>query len=125
VQSGYFYHFGFVVQSSKDSESVRRLSGLHGEMRYVLLRDHFSDTLYSAALHFKAPPIEWLYKWLATKGAGPTVDSKNVRMDLGGNLGGELDRCKEVLDLFTQAGYAVEPTAPNPSHQNGPVERPH
>jgi hypothetical protein len=68
-----------------------------------------------------APPFEWLTKWLATKGAGPTVDSKYVRMDLGG----ELVRGQEVLDLFTQAGYAVEPTAPNSSRQNGPVERPH
>jgi hypothetical protein len=41
------------------------------------------------------------------------------------DLGGELGRCQEVLDLFTQAGYVVEPTAPNSSHQNGPVERPH
>jgi hypothetical protein len=74
--------FGFVVQSSKDSERVRRLSGLHGETCYVLLRDHFSKTLYGAALRSKAPPIEWLTKWLATKGVGPMVDSKYVRMDL-------------------------------------------
>ena len=85
------------------------------------MRDHFSSTLYDAALRSKAPPIEWLTKWLASKCAGPTVDSKYVRMDLGGELG----RCQEVLDLFTQAGYAVEPTAPNSSHQNEPVERPH
>jgi hypothetical protein len=49
------------------------------------------------------------------------VDPKYVRMDLGGELG----RCQEVLDLFTQAGCAVEPTAPNLSHQNGPAERSH
>jgi hypothetical protein len=42
--------FGFVVQSSKDSERVRRLSGLHGATFYVLLRDHFSNTLYGADL---------------------------------------------------------------------------
>jgi hypothetical protein len=113
--------FGFVVQSSKDSERVRRLSGLHGETCHVLLRDHFSNALYGAALRSKAPPIEWLTKWLATEGAEPMVDCKYVRMDLGGELG----RCQEVLDLFTQAGYAVEPTAPKSSHQNGPVERPH
>ncbi len=113
--------FGCIVQSSKDSECVRRLSGLLGETCYVLLRDHFSSTLYDAALRSKAPPIECLTKWLASKCAGPTVDSKYVRMDLGGELG----RCQEVLDLFTQAGYAVEPTAPNSSHQNEPVERPH
>jgi hypothetical protein len=102
------------VQSSKDSERIRRL---HGETCYVLLHDHFSNTLYGAALRSKAPPIGWLTKWLSTKGAGPTFDSKYVRMDLGGELG----RCQEVLDLFTQTGYAVELT----SQQNGPVERPH
>jgi hypothetical protein len=41
------------------------------------------------------------------------------------DLGGELGRCQEILDLFTQASYAVEPTAPNSSHQNDPVERSH
>jgi hypothetical protein len=35
------------------------------------------------------------------------------------DLGGELGRCQEVLDLFTQAGYTMEPTPPNSSHQNG------
>jgi hypothetical protein len=45
------------------------------------LRDHFSNTLYGTALRSKAPPIEWLTKWLATKGAGPTVDSKCVHSD--------------------------------------------
>jgi hypothetical protein len=97
------------VQYSKDSERVRRLSGLYGEACYLLLPDHFSNILYGAGLRSKAPPIEWLTRWLATKGAGPTVDSKYVRMDLGGELG----RCQEVLDLFTQAGHAAEPTAPN------------
>jgi hypothetical protein len=41
------------------------------------------------------------------------------------DLGGERDSCQEVLDMFTHAGYAVEPTAPNWSDQNGPVERPY
>jgi hypothetical protein len=47
-----------VVQSSKDSERVRHLSGSHGETCYVHLRDLFSSTLYGAALRSKAPPIE-------------------------------------------------------------------
>jgi hypothetical protein len=51
---------------------------------FALLRDHFSNMLDGAALRSNdAPPIEWL----ATKGAGPTIDSKYVRMDLGGGLG--------------------------------------
>jgi hypothetical protein len=41
------------------------------------------------------------------------------------DIGGELGRYEEVLDLLTQAGYAVEQTAPNSSNQNGPVKRPH
>jgi hypothetical protein len=105
------------MQSSKESERVRRLSGLHGETCYVLLRDHFSNTLHGAALRSKAPPIEWLIKWLATKGARPTVDSQYVRKDLGGELG----RCQEVPDLFNQAGYAVVPMASYSSHQNEPI----
>jgi hypothetical protein len=84
VQQDISIDFSFVVQSSKDGERVRRLGGLHGEMCYLLLRDHFSNTLYGSALRSKAPPIEWLTKWLATKGAGPMVDSKCVRTDLGG-----------------------------------------
>jgi hypothetical protein len=59
-----------------------------------------SVTFQQHALRCKTHPIGWLTKWLATKGAGHMVDSKYVRMDLGGELG----RCQEVLDLFTQIG---------------------
>jgi hypothetical protein len=31
----------------------------------------------------------------------------------------------DVIQLFTNAGYIVETTAPDSSHQNGPGERPH
>jgi hypothetical protein len=39
-----------------------RLGDFHGEMCYALLRDHNSNTLYSAALCSKAPPIEWSHR---------------------------------------------------------------
>jgi hypothetical protein len=52
----------FVVQSSKDSERVRRFSVLNVLMCSLLLRDHFSNKLYGAALRSKTPPIEWLNK---------------------------------------------------------------
>jgi hypothetical protein len=42
--------FGFVAQSSEDSERLRCPSGLHDETCYVLLRDHLSNTLYGAAV---------------------------------------------------------------------------
>jgi hypothetical protein len=64
------------MQSSKDSELVRRPSGLHSETYFVLLRDHFSITLYGAALRSKAPPIEWLTKWLG----GRLVDLSILNM---------------------------------------------
>jgi hypothetical protein len=48
-----------VVQSSTDSERSRRLSDLPLETCDELLRDHLSMSLYGAALHSKAPPIEW------------------------------------------------------------------
>ena len=84
------------------------------ETCYVLLCDRFINTFSGAALRSKAPPIEWLAKWPATKGAEPTANSKYVRMDLGGELG----RYQEAHDVFTQTGYAVEPSVPNLSHQN-------
>jgi hypothetical protein len=81
---------------------------------------YFSVTFQQHALRCKALPIGWLTKGLATKGAGPMVDSKYVRMDPVGELG----RCQEVvLDLFTRVGCVVEPTAPSLSHQNWPVKR--
>jgi hypothetical protein len=46
------------------------------------------------------PATRSLTRWLATRGAGPTVVSKDRPMDLGGQLG----RYQEVLDLFTHAG---------------------
>jgi hypothetical protein len=41
------------------------------------------------------------------------------------DLEGELGCYQEDLDLVTQVGEAIEPTAPNSSDQNGPVEYPH
>jgi hypothetical protein len=41
------------------------------------------------------------------------------------DLGGELVAARKSLTSLLRHGYAVEPTAPNSPHQNGPVERPH
>jgi len=50
-----------------------------------------------------------------------SVPDKYVHFDLDG----ELEHCTKVVELFHQAGYAVELTAPDSSHQNGPGECPH
>jgi hypothetical protein len=50
--------------------------------------------------------------------------ARNLRVSKATTFLAMLGRCQEVLDLFTQAGCAVELTAPTSSHQNGPVKRP-
>ena len=114
--------FGFLVQASgADSSRVRRLKGFNDETCYCLIVDHHSGTLYGECFANKAPPIDFLNRWLAQYGLPVDHPNKYVRMDLGGELG----RCREVVDLFEHAGYKVEPTAADSSHQNGPGERPH
>lgn len=119
--------FGFIVQDSKKSESSSsssrrlRLQGLHGETCYCLITDHYSGYLYGECFQSKSPPLEFLNRWLAQYGLSQEVSDKYVRFDQGGELG----RCGAVLDLFSAAGYQVETTAADSSHQNGPGERPH
>jgi hypothetical protein len=114
--------FGFIVQSSNaDSTRIKRLQGMHGETCYCLIVDHFSGMLFGQCFRSKAPPIEFLTQWLATYGLSNTVPDRYVRFDLGGELG----RCDEIIQIFRSTGYIVEPTAPDSSHQNGPGERPH
>jgi hypothetical protein len=65
--------------------------------------------------------LDFLNRWLAQHGLPKDVPNKYVRFDQGGELG----RCTAVVDLFSAAGYQVETTAADSSHQNGPGERPH
>jgi hypothetical protein len=82
--------FGFMVQTS-DLSRFKRLVGLNGETCYCLITDHHSGTLYGETFRSKAPPIEFLQRWLATH-APPAAAIKYVRLDLGGELG----RCPDV-----------------------------
>jgi len=77
--------------------------------------------LHGAVFCSKAPPLDFLNTWLAWYGLPNTVSDKYVRFDLGGELGW----CTEVVELFHLAGYAIETTAPDSSHHNGPGKHPH
>jgi histone deacetylase 1/2 len=77
--------------------------------------------LYGECFQSKAPPLDFLNRWLVQHGLPGNVADKYVRFDQGGELG----RCTAFVDLFSNAGYKVETTAPDSSHQNGPGERPH
>jgi hypothetical protein len=77
--------------------------------------------LFGQCFASKAPPLDFLNSWLALYVIPVDTPDCYVRFDLGGELG----RCDDVVKLFTNAGYHVESTAPDSSHQNGPGERPH
>jgi hypothetical protein len=98
--------FSFMVQKSKKLDRLERLSGLNGETCYCLIVDHYSGRLYGECFASKAPPLDFLNRWLLHHGLPKDVPNKYV-------------------EFFENAGYAFEPTAPNSSHQNGPVKRPH
>jgi hypothetical protein len=111
--------FAFMVQKSSDSKRFDNLVGHNGETCYILITDHFSGCLVGRAFATKAPPVDWLNQWLASN--APSCANKYVRMDSGGELG----RCREILDTFANFGYQTQLTGPESSHQNGPGERPH
>ena len=114
--------FGFVVQKSKNKTRLDDLAGNHGETCYCLIVDHHSQTLYGRCFVSKSAPVQFLKEWLAHRYAIiKDIPDKYVRFDLGGELG----KCKEVVELFETRGYHVEPTAPNSSHSNALGERPH
>jgi GAG-pre-integrase domain len=101
--------FGFMVQqSSADPSRLDRLVGLNGETCYCLITDHYSGTLYGETFRSKAPPLDFLNRWLVQHGLDKSVPNKYVRFDEGGELG----NCREVIKPFENAGYAIEPTAP-------------
>jgi hypothetical protein len=60
--------FGFIAQHSSDTSRIKRLQGLNGETCYCLLIDHFSGTLYGETFCSKAPPIDFLNRWLVRHG---------------------------------------------------------
>jgi hypothetical protein len=95
--------------------------GLNGETCYVLIEDHHSQQLWGGTFRSKAPPVDYLNKWLLQYGLDDSVKDRYVRLDPGGDLGG----WAAIVDLFESAGYKVEVTAPDSSHMNGPVERLH
>jgi Reverse transcriptase (RNA-dependent DNA polymerase) len=111
--------FSFIVGKSKNSERYTDNLGLNGETCYIHLVDHFSGMVFGKPFQTKAPPLQWLNQWLARY--SPDVPNKTVRFDQGGELG----RCKAVIELFQNYGYAIELTGADASHQNGCVERSH
>jgi len=119
--SGISIDLGFFVKCSSDFTCFHQLQGINGETCYCLIACHYSGTLFGEPFQSKAPPIDFLNWWLAWYGLPIEDMHKYVYMDQGGELG----CCPDIIALFESTGYSVELTAPDSSHQNGPIERPH
>jgi hypothetical protein len=96
-----FYRLCSVVVTCNDSEaSVRRLRSCMAKRTRIL--DHFS--YMRSMLRSRLTPVEEPHQMACHQALDPTVGS-------------------EVRRPVTQAGFAVEPTAPSSSHRIGPSER--
>jgi hypothetical protein len=98
-------------------EKYKYQLGIHGEMGYLLIRDHFSGAIYGTTIQSKSPPIDFLRRFFETHSS--TSPRRFVRLDHGRDLGGS----KKLQGLLSEFGYSVQLTAPDSPHQNGMIER--
>jgi GAG-pre-integrase domain len=88
---------GFIVQSSKDSERMRRYTGLNGETCYFTIVDHKSSTIYGETFTNKAPPIEFINRWLAQHGLGHDVPMSVWTLVVNLDLAQKLSNCSRKV----------------------------
>ena len=88
-----------MVQRSKDEKRMEELQGLNGETCYCLITDHHTGALFLECFTSKAPPLDFLNRWLARYGLPCGELGKYVCMDQGG----ELAQCREIVELFENA----------------------
>lgn len=100
-------------------ERFQKLAGLNGETCYVSITCRHSGATRLAIRRDKTPPLDFFREFISRYGSSRA--DRSIRFDMGGELG----RCTQVHDLFIRAGYQVEVTAPNSSHEIGLAERPH
>ena len=100
-------------------QRFERLKGFNGETCYVLITDRKSGAWAVSIRKDKSPALDFFRSWIARYGTGSR--NRSVRFDGGGELG----KSKDVHELFSKAGYAVEVTGPDSSSEIGAVERPH
>ena len=111
--------FSFAGVKSKNKSWRKDFVGINGETCWVLITDHHTGMQYGKTCQSKASPIKWLRSWLHVH--SPNLRDKYVFM----NQGGELYSNPDIVNVFTQHRYEVNPTGTDSSHQNGPVEWAH
>ena len=120
---GQHYHidFGFMKGSGycqKDEEG-RTITSIDGYRSYFLIIDRSTRYTWVFLTKTRHPPIKIFEQFLKEHGH-PTAHHRTIRCDKGGELWGS----QAFRQLLANAGYIIEPTAPNAPFQNGKAERP-
>ena len=111
--------FALAGMVSEDKKRCTDVEGTNGETCFLLIQDKFTKIVHSDVRMSKAPPVDFIDKFLKTY-APIECQNKFVTLDQGGELCGS----PQVQKLFKKHDCAVCPAAPDASRQNS-VERYH
>jgi len=113
--------FGFMKGSGycKKDEEGRTITSVDGYRSYFLIIDGKTRYTWVFLTKTKHPPIKLFEQFLKEHGH-PTAHHRTIRCDKGGELWGS----QAFRQVLLNAGYILEPTAPQAPYQNGKAERP-
>ena len=120
---GQHFHvdFGFMKGSDfcKHDEEGQTITTIDGYRSYFLIIDRKTRFVWIFLTKNKKPPLKVFAEFLKQHGH-PTAQPRTVRSDRGGELWGS----EAFREVVLQAGYIMDPTAPDAAFQNGKAERP-
>jgi len=120
---GQHFHvdFGFMKGSGycKKDEEGRTITSIDGFRSYFLIIDRKTRYVWVFLTKTKTPPLKIFGQFLKDHGH-PTAQNRTVRSDRGGELWGS----QAFRDVVQQAGFIMDPTAPQAAFQNAKAERP-
>jgi len=120
---GQHFHvdFGFMRGSgySKKDDDGQIITSIDGYRAYFIVIDRKTRYLWVFLTKNKKPPLQ-IFKQFLQEHGNPSANNRTVRSDKGKELWGS-DAFKQVVQ---EAGYIMEPTAPDAPFQNGRVENP-
>jgi len=113
--------FGFMKGSGycKKDEEGRTITSVDGYRSYFLIIDRKTRYTWIFLTKTKHPPVKIFEQFLKEHGH-PTAHHRTIRCDKGGELWGS----QVFRQVLVNAGYIMEPTAPQAPYQNGKAERP-
>ena len=84
---GWSVDIGYSGQTSKGKGHSLEYLGLHGEICWILIKDHFTEYLVGKCQKTKASPLNWICDAIAHFAPGQGVgENCYVHMDQGGKL---------------------------------------